>query len=127
MVKHFSENKDEDISYKLYGHYASGEGTIPNPLTIFPKTQSDRNSKIVISVGRYEYQKGFDMLIDAWSYVAKKHPDWQLRIFGPGDYLLYQRQADRLGLQDVIHCYGATDKVYDEMAKASIFWGQKYI
>ena len=34
MVKHFSENKDEDISYKLYGHYASGEGTIPNPLTI---------------------------------------------------------------------------------------------
>ena len=104
-----------------YWNTLSNKVVIPNPLTIFPKTQSDRNSKIVISVGRYEYQKGFDMLIDAWSYVAKKHPDWQLGIFGPGDYLLYQRQADRLGLQDVIHCYGATDKVYDEMAKASIF------
>ena len=34
MVQHFSTNRHENISYKLYGRYASGEETIPIPLTI---------------------------------------------------------------------------------------------
>ena len=94
---------------------------IPNPLTKRPMKTADCKSKIVISVGRYDMQKGFDMLIEAWAQVAQKHSDWQLRIFGPGDNALYQRQADSLGLTDYVHCMGASDSVYDEMAKASIY------
>ena len=61
------------------------------------------------------------MLIEAWVQVASKHPDWQLRIFGPGDNMLYQLQADNLGLKGVVHCMGVSDRVYDEMAKASFY------
>ena len=40
--------------------------------------------KRVIAVGRLEWQKGFDRLIDAWSIIAPKHPQWHLDIFGSG-------------------------------------------
>jgi len=94
---------------------------IPNPLTKYPSSKSDGKSKIVISVGRYDYQKGFDLLIEAWAIVAQKHPDWTLRIFGPGNNSIYQKLADDLGLHQYVECHGVSDRVYDEMAKASIY------
>ncbi len=57
---------------------------IPNPLTFFPTTASECNERKVISVGRYVFDKGFDMLIDAWKIVQEKHKDWQLYIYGSG-------------------------------------------
>ena len=104
-----------------YWDMLSNKSVIPNPLTSYPTQQADWNNKVVISVGRYDFQKGFDMLIEAWVQVASKHPDWQLRIFGPGDNMLYQQQADNLGLKGVVHCMGMSDRVYDEMAKASFY------
>ena len=104
-----------------YWDMLSNKSVIPNPLTSYPTQQADWNNKVVISVGRYDFQKGFDMLIEAWVQVASKHPDWQLRIFGPGDNMLYQLQADNLGLKGVVHCMGVSDRVYDEMAKASFY------
>lgn len=41
-------------------------------------------SKKVISVGRYDEQKGYDMLIDAWEVVYRTYPDWNLFIYGDG-------------------------------------------
>lgn len=38
----------------------------------------------VISVGRYEYQKGYDRLINAWALIAQQVPDWTLHIIGEG-------------------------------------------
>lgn len=104
-----------------YWDMLSNKSVIPNPLTNYPTQQADWNNKVVISVGRYDFQKGFDMLIEAWVQVASKHPDWQLRIFGPGYNMLYQLQADNLGLKGVVHCMGVSDRVYDEMAKASFY------
>ena len=109
---------DEDAGY---WNMLSNKAVIPNPLTKYPTQQADPNNKVAISVGRYDFQKGFDMLIEAWVQVASKHPDWQLRIVGPGDNLLYQQQADNLGLKGAIQCMGVSDRVYDEMAKASIY------
>lgn len=94
---------------------------IPNPLTKFPNAHANPMSKSVISVGRYDPVKGFDMLIDAWSLVAKAHPDWQLKIVGPGERAPYQEQVKRLGLEKHITCMGASDRIYDEMAEASFY------
>ncbi len=57
---------------------------IPNPLTINTDRTSNYNNKSVISVGRLAEEKGFDLLIKAWSIVAKKHKDWHLDIYGNG-------------------------------------------
>ncbi len=57
---------------------------IHNPLSFFPEKVSDCNRPQVIAAGRYVAQKGFDILINSWSLVIKRHPEWILRIFGDG-------------------------------------------
>lgn len=94
---------------------------IPNPLTKYPNVYSTLKNKIVISVGRYDKQKGFDMLIDAWAIVASQHPDWKLKIVGPGDFSIYEEQACRLGLEHNVYCKGPSDQIYDEMSEASLY------
>ena len=58
---------------------------MPNPLAFNTDRLSDCSSKKVIAVGRYVPQKGFDLLIKAWSIVSKKHPDWELQVYGDGN------------------------------------------
>lgn len=62
---------------------------IPNftLLTVGHRTGTDEyglEKKRVIAVGRLEWQKGFDRLIDVWQMVEKQHPDWMLTIYGSG-------------------------------------------
>ena len=57
---------------------------IPNSMPFYPQETSSCMSKKVISVGRYDEQKGYDMLIDAWEVVYRTYPDWHLFIYGDG-------------------------------------------
>ena len=60
---------------------------IPN-FSIMPVVKySDCTAKRIISVGRFEWEKGFGRLIEIWKYVYAKHPDWHLDIFGEGPML----------------------------------------
>jgi glycosyltransferase involved in cell wall biosynthesis len=57
---------------------------IPNPLPFVSETISSTENKKVIAVGRLNYEKGFDLLIEAWKAVYSKHSDWKLDIYGKG-------------------------------------------
>lgn len=47
--------------------------------------QNAHKEKIILSMGRMNTeQKGFDRLIDAYSLIARKYPEWKLKIFGSG-------------------------------------------
>ena len=94
---------------------------IPNFVTSVSMDKSDCNLKRIIAVGRYSWQKGFDMLINAWQIVYKTHPDWFLDIYGDGDSGIYQKLADDLGLSSVIHCNHAIRDINNEYIKSSIF------
>jgi glycosyltransferase involved in cell wall biosynthesis len=79
---------------------------IPNALSFYPETTSDCGAKKAIAVGRLVYEKGFDMLIDAWKAVYKKHSDWELHIYGEGsekENLLNQIQQENLNGVVKIH------------------------
>ena len=94
---------------------------ISNPITINPKYQTECKQKRAIAVGRYTYQKGFDILISAWKKVQTEHPDWHLNIYGSGDNKQYQEKADSLGLKDVIHCNGLVSNISAKYQESSIY------
>ncbi len=94
---------------------------IPNPITITDGPSANYDQRQVIAVGRYTYQKGFDLLIKAWQRVYSKHPDWKLNIFGGGNYVPYQAQADALGLQEVVTCHEPVGNIREKYSESAIF------
>ena len=97
-----------------YGRDLAGAPTrvvqIPNavpPLDDGPPAALD--APLVIAAGRLTRQKGFDLLIDAWAPLARRHPDWRLRIHGSGqEREALQRQIDAAGLGGAITLAGPT-------------------
>ncbi len=57
---------------------------IPDFSTMQICHHSDVSSKRVIFAGRLEWEKGVGRLIEIWSIVCSKHPDWHLDIYGEG-------------------------------------------
>ena len=107
---------EEDLEY--WGHPANGV-VIPNFISRFPDVTSNLESKVVLAVGRFEYQKGFDRLISAWELVCAElsaNHGWELHIVGDGtqkETLL--KQVDNLGLADTVVIQDSTidmDSVY---------------
>lgn len=102
---------------------------INNPVDIaLIKEMSDRlseiklsNSKInLLSIGRLTYQKGYDILLDAFSKI--KNEDLHLTIVGVGeekDNLI--AQAVRLGLKNNVTFIPSTDNPYALMRNADVF------
>ena len=60
---------------------------IPNMLHRYPAEISPdkKTQKRIITAGRLVEQKGYDLLLDAWSKVHQKHPEWILDIYGEGE------------------------------------------
>ena len=95
---------------------------IPDPLSFLPTKYSEFKERRVIAVGRYVYQKGFDLLLQAWSKIEKLYPDWQLVIFGDGDRTPYENQMKAFGVDDNrCHLNGPTSNVQHEYINSSIF------
>lgn len=94
---------------------------IPNPLPDRGETRLSRlEQKRVIAVGRYAYQKGFDLLLTAWKKVEEQCPDWDLCIFGAGERAPYADIAKELGLKRC-HLNGSSEDILREYSDSSIF------
>lgn len=97
---------------------------IPNAVHTIPDRVSDLDNKRVIAVGRLDYQKGFDKLIDAWGLMMRKHPElkgWRLDIFGQGEWhgMLLDKIADQ-NLADSVAINKPTDNITEEYLKSSL-------
>ena len=63
---------------------------IPNPRTFDVSRESYSafsRGKVIIMVGRFDYLKGQDRLIDVWRGLAPLYPEWKLHLVGDGPYL----------------------------------------
>lgn len=94
---------------------------IHNPLSFFPDEPAGGKNKKVIAAGRYSHVKGFDLLIEAWSKVNRKHPDWELYIYGHGNNQVYQSIAHDLGIGNSVHCEPAVKDIYSKYNESAIF------
>ncbi len=80
------------------------------------------DAPLVIAAGRLTPQKGFDLLIRAWEPLARRHPEWRLRIHGSGkDRDALQAQIDAAGLGGAITLAGPTKHLGAAFAQASLF------
>ena len=96
---------------------------IPDPIPMpMPLSVADLHAKRVVTIGRYAYQKGYDLLLQAWAEVEKHYPHWTLDIFGQGDQADYRELMAELGI-DMNRCHlnGPVEDVTKVYLNSSIF------
>jgi glycosyltransferase involved in cell wall biosynthesis len=103
----------------------SNVSVIPDPITIEVKSEkvkSEKCSKRVVTIGRYAYQKGYDLLLQAWAVVEKQYPDWTLDIYGQGDQTSYRQLMGDLGIDaNRCHLNGPVEDVVKVYQDSSVF------
>lgn len=93
---------------------------IPNFIPHLSTERASCTSKRVISAGRASFQKGFDLLIDAWKLVAEQFPEWELYIFGNGNKHELEKQIQSRNISS-IKLMPATSEIEKEYVKSSIY------
>ena len=105
---------------KEYKH-AKQVDIIPNYINNIKSHVEDYSVKKAIAVGRLEYQKGFDILIDCWKEIAKQYPDWKLDIYGEGAYREeLQRQINSLQLGYKVKLCGRNTNIIEIYTQYSL-------
>lgn len=98
-----------------------GIRVIPNAANFIAEKYSDCSVKRVIAVGRLDYQKSFDRLIQVWEKVHQQMPDWRLDIFGQGEWQeILQGMIDKRGLQETVKLNGPTKNIGQEYSESSM-------
>lgn len=115
--------EEEKCEWNMEGKVVS----ISNMLASNPVKSSIRRetNQCVISVGRYAYQKGYDMLLYAWQTVQDKYPDWTLHIYGSrdgdmGDYDQLEKIKEKNQLNSVF-LHPATNDVYSKYNESDFY------
>jgi len=91
---------------------------MPNAAVTMPHIEHKLGNHRVIAVGRLDYQKGFDRLLDAWALIpAELRKFWHLDIFGQGEWEeKLKQQIVTLGIDESAAVNKPTDKIFDEYA-----------
>jgi glycosyltransferase involved in cell wall biosynthesis len=111
---------DRNLYPSLYSS-AAAIVCIPNIVQSPGATVAVRR-KEVLAMGRLSHQKGFDLLLQAWSLVIKRLPDWSLRIVGDGqmhDELL--QLANTLGIERHVTLVPFSDNPFALYSACEIF------
>ena len=95
---------------------------IPNPVVLSTTERRPHDGLVLAAVGRLEWQKGFDLLIQAFAAIASDFPDWRLTIWGEGaERSRLQQLADQSGYADRIELPGNSQSQSDWTGNADIF------
>lgn len=95
---------------------------IPNSLPFYPKEKSTCKNKQIISAGRLDDQKGYDLLIQAWKIVAEKHSEWSLHIYGNGSLKNALKETiEKEGLSDSLIIKKPVSDIYNKYIESSIY------
>ncbi|MBP3202068.1 MAG: glycosyltransferase family 4 protein [Bacteroidales bacterium] len=94
---------------------------IPNAALAFPEVKKEPGSHRVMAVGRLDYQKGFDRLLQAWALLPQAlRAQWQLDIFGQGEWKeMLEAQIQSLGIGASARLAGTTTSVFEEYGKSA--------
>lgn len=95
---------------------------IQDPLPFNIEGRSELSAKRIISIGRYAYDKGNDLLLQTWAIIQTKCSDWTLDVYGNGDRVPYHNQMQKLDIDpNRCHLFGPTTDVKHEYLNSSVF------
>lgn len=108
-----NENQEDTSSYSFY---------VNGNVYFTPKEkEADERIKVVVSVGRQDYIKGFWHLIKAFSLVAKEKDNVRLMILGTGDWTPYQRLVEDLEIKDKVAFMGIKKNPFPYVAASDLY------
>lgn len=119
---------DEDRGYWEKDAQAAGFAldnihVISNPRPFVCGQPAPLDGKLVIAVGRYCHQKGFERILEAWKTVKSdaSAEGWKLWIVGDGeDRAKLQALIDELGLEGSVRLGRAEEDMKEVYAQASV-------
>jgi len=117
------------VSHGVDEHFSwlpqSQRTVIHNPIVVEQNphgTDSGTDQFWIASMGRLTEQKGFDLLLQAFSKVAREHPDWRLMIIGDGPLRgQLEALAETLELSSRVTFTGLVRDPNELLAKARLF------
>lgn len=110
---------DAENYARLYG--AGNALCIPNPVSFEIPEYEYHAAHKVVAVGRFAYQKGFDLLLKTWAQVRDKG-DWTLQLAGRGKQRqLLENMIKDLQLADSVQLLPPTDDITALFAQAGIY------
>ena len=101
---------------------------IPNPV-LQPELPESGNGasgpkagRILVGMGRLVEEKGFSLLLSAFSMVAPKHPSWSLQVWGEGPQReALERLSRSLNVEDRVRLPGFTGRPFEVLSRADLF------
>jgi GalNAc-alpha-(1->4)-GalNAc-alpha-(1->3)-diNAcBac-PP-undecaprenol alpha-1,4-N-acetyl-D-galactosaminyltransferase len=116
-----------DRVLKYYPKFVQkGSCVIPNPIMHKdlpdPILDQTLKRKEIIAVGRLSPEKRFDLLIRSFQRVSKKHPEFNLNIYGEGElYHDLEKQIEECGLIGKVVLHGKVEDILEQINGAEIF------
>ncbi len=94
---------------------------INNPVSFYPKESSLLSNNKVIVVGSHTFNKGYDLLLEAWKDVVQTHGGWKLEIYGKIDKEeTYIKLAKKNGLEHSVYFHKPVLDIKNKYLDASI-------
>ena len=111
------------LSNEALSEWNAKKGTvIPNPIWLNNTISAALEAKKVIVATRYSYEKGLDRLLQIWSLVLVKHPDWVLEIYGKTENdLALESLAQKLNIQHAVYFLSPVKNIEEKYLQSSIY------
>lgn len=98
---------------------------IPNVVPQYEESSSVKNH-VIINVGRVATEKRQHLIVEAFSKLKDRYPDWKVELWGPfDDESVYVKRLKQLindhNLQTRVILCGTTNNVSEKLKEASIF------
>ncbi len=107
---------------KIDSRFSIQSRVIPNPKSFESAIVSNLDHKSFVAMGRFEYVKAFEDLIDSFYIFSKKNADWNLYIYGNGSYKeRYINKIKQYHLENRVFIKNYTNDVKKVLLDASIY------
>lgn len=110
-----------------HAHYFRERGVervhaIANAALAAPPRNGHPREPLIVSLTRFSWEKGVDLLIRAFADVGPLHPEWRVEIYGDGPLRNEMEQLiAALQLDGRVRLAGTTRDVYEPLARAELF------